>query len=275
MQLMGPLVGRPASAIVAGDVRANENIALTAVHTLFAREHNRIVALLPASLPAEERFQIARRIVGAEQQYVTYHEFLPAMGIYLPQYRGYDPHVDPTLSNEFAAAGYRVHSMIHGEFEPQVPAGTYTRRELESFEKAGIEVEREGDDVVLVIPLGLAFGNPDLLPAVGLGPLLKGLGAERQYRNDEQIDESLRSILFQIPKPGNSDPAILCLADGSPGLLLRRPGPRRDRHSARARPRAPGLQPAPNRVRPGPEELVRGDHRRVDRELPSQPGQGR
>ena len=33
----------PAKAMVAGDVRANENIALTATHTLFAREHNRIV----------------------------------------------------------------------------------------------------------------------------------------------------------------------------------------------------------------------------------------
>ena len=35
--------GTPDKAMVAGDVRANENIALTATHTLFAREHNRIV----------------------------------------------------------------------------------------------------------------------------------------------------------------------------------------------------------------------------------------
>ena len=32
------------------------------------------------SLSDEERFQIARRVVGAEQQYITYEEFLPALG---------------------------------------------------------------------------------------------------------------------------------------------------------------------------------------------------
>jgi hypothetical protein len=94
--------------MVAGDVRANENIALTATHTLFAREHNRIVAALPPELDAETKFEIARRIVGAEQQYVTYNEFLPALGVTLSPYRGYDPNVDPSLSNEFAVVGSRT-----------------------------------------------------------------------------------------------------------------------------------------------------------------------
>ena len=80
--------------MVAGDVRANENIALTATHTLFAREHNRIVALLPSSLTEEEKFQIARRVVIAEQQYITYNEFLPALGVALPRYTGYKTNVN-------------------------------------------------------------------------------------------------------------------------------------------------------------------------------------
>src|SRR5262249_42404196 len=45
MDLMGQLVGAPTTAVEAGDVRANENVALTAIQTLFAREHNRIVGL--------------------------------------------------------------------------------------------------------------------------------------------------------------------------------------------------------------------------------------
>ena len=81
MDVDGRLRGQPNRAAVAGDVRANENIALTATHTLFAREHNRIVGLLPAGLSAEEKFQIARRVVIAEQQYITYTEFLPALGV--------------------------------------------------------------------------------------------------------------------------------------------------------------------------------------------------
>ena len=168
MDLMGPLVGNRANAVVAGDVRANENIALTATHTLFAREHNRIVSLLPNTLPADDRFQIARRIVGAEQQYITYNEFLPALGVQLSPYRGYDPTVNPSISNEFATVGYRVHSMVHGELEPDAPATLYRPKRIDAFQKEGVQVKHEEASVRLVIPLDLAFGNPE--PPAGRRP---------------------------------------------------------------------------------------------------------
>jgi Animal haem peroxidase len=56
MDIDGRLRAQPNKAAVAGDVRANENIALQATHTLFAREHNRIVRSLPASLSEEAKF---------------------------------------------------------------------------------------------------------------------------------------------------------------------------------------------------------------------------
>ncbi len=208
MDLMGRLVGSPKKAVVAGDVRANENIALTAVHTLFAREHNRIVAALPASLSEEDKFQIARRVVGAEEQYITYTQFLPAVGVRLPAYRGYDPTVNAGLSNEFATVGYRGHSMIHGTMEP---VGTYSKAQLAGFRAQGIAIQHERGAVRLEIPLNLTFGNPDLLVRVGLGRLLKGLATEREYRNDELIDNQLRSVLFQVPKPGAANPSSPCL----------------------------------------------------------------
>src|SRR3954451_10515676 len=100
MDLMAGLVATPARAAVAGDVRANENIALTALQTLFAREHDRIVAALPSALTQEAKFQIARRVVGAEIEFVTYEEFLPTLGVRLDSYRGYDPSANPGLGNE-------------------------------------------------------------------------------------------------------------------------------------------------------------------------------
>ena len=208
MDLMGALVATPDKAVVAGDVRANENIALTALHTLFAREHDRIVALLPTWLTNEERFQIARRVVGAELQYITYTQFLPSVGVRLEPYHGYDARVNPGLSNEFAVVGYRAHSMIHGEFDIAVPAGTYTTAQLDGFRAQGIAVETSADTVALAVPLNVAFGNPDLLHALGVGPVLASLAAERQYKNDEQIDNSLRSVLFQVPRPGIPDPTV-------------------------------------------------------------------
>jgi peroxidase len=207
MELQGRLAATPAKAMVAGDVRANENIALTATHTLFAREHNRIVNALPAWVPAELKFQIARRVIGAEQEYVTYNEFLPALGVRLNPYRDYNPNVNASLGNEFAVVGYRAHSMIHGEMEPSAPDGSYSAAALQGFQAQGITVEHEDGLTVLVIPLNVAFGNPDLVPGIGLGPLLKGIGAESEYRNDEMIDNQLRSTLFQVPVTGN--PACL------------------------------------------------------------------
>jgi len=204
MAVDGHLLANPDSAMVAGDVRANENVALTATHTLFAREHNRIVSLLPTTLSQEDRFQIARRIIVAEQQFITYNEWLPSLGVSLPAYTGYKTNVNPTISNEFATVGYRVHSQIHGAFEVEVEAGHYSAADLAFFEANGIEVEDLGDEIVLVVPLNVVFFNPDMLVRIGEGEFLSSL-LESQYKNDEQIDNQLRSVLFQIPTDANPE----------------------------------------------------------------------
>jgi hypothetical protein len=220
MDLMGPLMGHPENAMIAGDVRANENIGLTAIQTLFAREHNRIVSKLNANpltsgLSNQMKFDIARRVVGAEEQYITYNEFLPAMGVHLPAYQGYNLNVDPSISNEFATVGFRAHSQIHGEMEPIGGPTTWTADQLTVFQNEGIAAEPSATQVKLVIPLDFTFGNPQLLTQVGVGPLLKGLAAEREYKNDEQFDNQLRSVLFQIP---TSDTAQ-CLDNPDPNCF--------------------------------------------------------
>jgi len=176
------------------------------VQTLFAREHNRIVGLLPETLSEEERFQIARRVVIAEEQYITYTQFLPAMGVRLPAYRGYDPRVNAAITNEFATVGYRAHSQIHGELETEV--GGLTDARIQTLKAQGVEVvpsEENPGEVEVTVPLNVAFFNPDLVPGIGLGPLLEGLGGESEYRNDEMIDNQLRSVMFQVPTQANPE----------------------------------------------------------------------
>lgn len=222
MEVEGALAATPQNAVVSGDVRANENAELTATTTLLAREHNRIVASLPSSLSAEEKFQIARRVLGAEEQYITYNEFLPALGLSLRSYEGYDPNVDAELSDEFATVGYRAHSMVNGEEHVDVRASKYGPAKRAELEALGIEVERVPSSspkmLHLTISQGAAFFNPAVVRAVGLGPLLGGLANEPGYKNDEQIDDALRSVLFGVPGPG-TDPAACFDEPTAPGCF--------------------------------------------------------
>ena len=203
MEEEGALAMTPEDAAVSGDVRANENASLDAVTTLFAREHNRIVSLLPESLTAEQKFQIARAVVGAEIQYITYNAFLPAVGVKLAPYTGYNASVDPEISDEFATVGYRAHSMVNGEEEITVPTGTYSPEQLQVLRELGAKVETvtkgHHEGTLITVTQGTAFFNPAVVRAVGLGPLLTGLTQEPGYKNDEQIDDSLRSVLFETP----------------------------------------------------------------------------
>lgn len=103
----------------AGDVRANAQPHLTAMHTLWMREHNRVAGLLAVVNPHwddERAFQEARKIVVASIQHVTYGEWLPALlgkkytkrnGLELSPKgysEAYDENADPTVSNSFATA---------------------------------------------------------------------------------------------------------------------------------------------------------------------------
>lgn len=106
---------------VAGDGRANENISLTAIHTIWARNHNfHVENLLEAGFQgtAEEVFQAAKILNEAEYQRVVFDEFADALigGIKGSGSHGHDdynPDATASVSHEFAAAVYRVgHSLI-------------------------------------------------------------------------------------------------------------------------------------------------------------------
>lgn len=60
----------------------NEQLSLTAMHTLWMREHNRVAAELHRLNPGwkdEILYQEARRVVAAEFQHIAFNEFLPIL----------------------------------------------------------------------------------------------------------------------------------------------------------------------------------------------------
>ena len=58
----------------------NEQIGLTALHTMWMRYHNTVEAQLHRLNPhwsGEKLFQETRRIIGAVWQHIVYNEYLP------------------------------------------------------------------------------------------------------------------------------------------------------------------------------------------------------
>jgi peroxidase len=107
-------------AFIGGDVRTAENPDLSAVDTLFVREHNYWVDKLKPQHPdwtGEQLYQQARAIVTAEIQNITYTEFLPKLlgPNAISTYTGYNADVDPRVTQEFTAAAFRFgHSIVSG-----------------------------------------------------------------------------------------------------------------------------------------------------------------
>lgn len=184
---------------VAGDVRANENPMLTAVHTLFVREHNRLCDEIAGQNPdwTDERiYQKARKIVGGIIEAIVYEEWLPAMGVRMPDYDGYDISANPNIINEFASAAYRFgHSTVNA---------TLIRRD-----ESGNEIA-EGD-----IDLRDAFFNPGaVLEVDGIETYLMGATTMLQQNVDCQVVDDLRNFLFGPPGAGGLDLAALNINRG-------------------------------------------------------------
>lgn len=116
----------------AGDIRVNQLLALTMVHTLFLREHNRVAEQLSRLNPHwddERLYQEARRTVIAEMQNLVFNEYLPILlGHAKVQQFGlvdpvegytnfYNPNYRPMTLIETAGAGQRYgHSTVEGFF---------------------------------------------------------------------------------------------------------------------------------------------------------------
>lgn len=192
---------------LAGDVRANEQPGLTAMHAVFANEHNRLADLIGTkftNLPAdpterdERIYQLARKIVGAEMQVVTYGEFLPALlGDFAPRAEsfGYQSELDASITQTFSHALFRFgHSMSTSELQLVNQDGS-TEDSLEL---------RDG------------FFNPSFLKddSENLDRVLRGLSSQLAEENDLQFVDEIRDFLFGPPGAGGLDLMALDIQRG-------------------------------------------------------------
>ena len=173
---------------LAGDTRSNEQQALAAMHTLFVREHNRIVMNLNKINPhwdGERKYQEARKIVGAILQKITYEDYLPLiLGKNLPsKYYDYDASVNPGILNSFSTAAYRFgHSSIRPTFDL---------------------LDENFNPKLDPVPLRQLFFNNTLIKRFGIDPLLLGLVGNSSENIDRKLASDLLENLFErLNSPG-------------------------------------------------------------------------
>lgn len=169
---------------MAGDVRAQENPDLTALQTLFVREHNYQVDQLHKEHPnwsGDKLYEMAKAITTAEMVNITYSEFLPhllgkdAIG----PYHGYDPTVDARITEEFEGAAYRFgHSIVSDEISAISNIGAFTSEQTlaESF-----------------------FEDPATFAATGADGLLRHLSGDLANPLDTHLVDGLRNLLVDPP----------------------------------------------------------------------------
>jgi hypothetical protein len=191
-------VGMTEKVFVCGDPRAGENPLLLAFHAIFVREHNRLCDELAQEHPDwndEQLYQHARKLVGALIQSIVYDEWLPAVGVDLPSYQGYDETVNPQLFNVFTAAAFRLgHTLLNGQI---------------------LRVDEDGNE----IPEGHmllrdAFFNPYPVMEVGLEPFFQGMGEQMMQTFDAKVVDDIRNFLFGPPGSGGLDLASINIQRG-------------------------------------------------------------
>jgi hypothetical protein len=192
----------------AGDVRANENIELTAVQTLFVRNHNRLATEIHALHPDwtdEHIYQEACKLNIATEEMITYNEFLPAIlgPDALPAYTGYSDDVNASIATEFSTVGFRFgHSLLSDTVGRVNNNGTPIA-----------DVSQDGS----LIPLTADFFDPNLITANGavdpltghtssnIGPILKADASNTANELDLMLIDSVRNALFAIPNGPGTD----------------------------------------------------------------------
>ncbi len=217
---------------IAGDGRVNENIGLTAVHSIFHSEHNRLVQhtkdvalatgdlaflkewLLPGTEPAsfpttqeqidalvwngERLFQAAKFGTEMQYQHLVFEEFArtiqPQIDIFMGPTQGYDAYINPSIVAEFAHTVYRFgHSML-----------------TETIDRLDTTFQSTEIDLISAFLNPLEFAASGDTSAEAVGSIVRGVTRQVGNEIDEFVTEALRNNLVGLPL----DLAALNLARG-------------------------------------------------------------
>jgi peroxidase len=182
---------------VTGDPRVMENPELTAVTTLFMREHNYWVTTLRAQNPSwsgDQLYNMARAITTAEYQNIIYTEYLPLLvGPFPSGYPGYNSKANAQVTQEFAEAAFRMgHSQVSDQQEG---------------------IDNNGNQVFSESLAQAFFNTPAQDIANGINPLLRALSVDDSQATDVYAMAGLRNLLFAPLAGGNVDTIDLIAID--------------------------------------------------------------
>jgi len=212
--------------VIAGDGRANENIGLTSIHTIFEHEHNRLTVDEQSTLDANESllaayedtncasgcatndptkpttftygerlFQAARFVTEMEYQHLVFEEFARKVQPGINPFNLFafsSTNTNPAIKAEFAHAVYRFgHSMLDEDIARTNVDGTKNDIPLlDGFlNPAAFKDVTAGD-------LSAAGGD---MGGAGAGAIAMGLSDQVGNELDEFVSDTLRNNLLGLP----------------------------------------------------------------------------
>ena len=233
--------------VIAGDGRANENIGLTSIHTIFEHEHNRLTGYEQGVLDAptntalkaayqdtncpigcatndslrkttftygQRLFQAARFVTEMEYQHLVFEEFARKVQPAINPFNLFafsSTASNPAVKAEFAHAVYRFgHSMLDETIPRTNVDGTKNDIALlDGFLNPAAFKNVTGGDL-------LAAGGD--MGSAGAGAIVMGLSDQVGNELDEFVSDTLRNNLLGLPLDLASLNLIRARSEGIPSL---------------------------------------------------------
>ncbi|NXF10271.1 DUOX2 oxidase, partial [Smithornis capensis] len=192
--------GGPQGIYDLGSAWGNENPFVQAESIAWFRYHNHVATALAQQHPSwsdEDLFQHTRKRVIATFQSIVLYEWLPTLlGTDVPEYTGYQQHLDPSLSPEFVAAA--------GQFlATMVPPGVYKRDTECRFQN--VSGPSGSFPAVRLCNSYWSRESPGLQQAEDVDNLLLGMSSQIAEREDNIVVEDLQDYWYGPLKYSRTD----------------------------------------------------------------------